>query len=122
MTSIVVLVGLLISAVAVLLLIMPEKLRDLLHRFLGPTWLPLVSALRIVIGLMFILAAPYTRIPTIVRVVGGAAIVAGIAILLLGVRRTQLLADWWLARSNTTLRFWAVIAALFGGLLIWAGL
>ena len=121
MTSIVVLVGLMISAVAVLLLIMPEKLRDLLHRFLGPNWLPLVSALRIVIGLMFILAAPYTRLPILVSVIGGVAIVAGIVILLLGVRRTQLLADWWLARSNTTLRLWAVIAALFGGLLVWAG-
>ena len=116
------LVGLLVSAVAVLLLIMPEKLRDLLHRFLGPTWLPLVSALRIVIGLMFILAAPYTRLPILVRVVGGVAIVAGIVILLLGVRRTQLLADWWLARSNTTLRLWAGIAAIFGGLLVWAGI
>jgi uncharacterized membrane protein HdeD (DUF308 family) len=121
MSLIVIVVGLLVTGVALALLVSPRALRQLLHRLLEPRWLPLVSALRVAVGVLFILAAPDTRLPTLIRVIGIAAIVGGILILFLGSARSQLLADWWLKRSDTILRLWAGAALIFGALLVWTG-
>ena len=107
MALIVVVVGVLMIGAALAMLASPDKLRTLLHGLLKPRWLPMLSALRIAVGILFILAAPHTRLPMLVWLIGLVAIVAGIIILFLGAARTQLLANWWLNRSNASLRLWA---------------
>ena len=121
MSLIVVLVGLLMIGTAIALLLSPGGLKSFIHKILGPRWLPLVSALRIAVGLLFVLAAPHTRLPMLIWLFGIVAIVAGIIILFLGSTRTQLIANWWLKRSDSALRLWALVALLFGALLVWAG-
>lgn len=120
MALIVVVVGLLMIGVALAMLVSPTVLKSFLHKLLEPRWLPMVSALRIAVGVLFMLAAPYTRLPKLVWVIGILAIVGGLIVLFLGSTRTRLLSDWWLRRSSTTLRLWAGFAFIFGALLVWA--
>lgn len=79
-----------------------------------------MAGIRILTGVVFLLAAPDTRMPTLIRVLGGLFILAGVTIPLLGAEQIDKLAGWWLARSDNVLRFWALVAMVFGGLIVWA--
>jgi hypothetical protein len=122
MTALVVLVGLVIAGIATAFLAEPGRLRALLRVLLHKRWLQALTALRILLGMLFVIAARDTRLPLLVLTVGILFIVAGVAIPLLGEERVQGFAGWWRARSDTTLRLWAALAALLGCLLVWAGL
>jgi len=74
MGLIVVLAGLLMIGSAIALLLSPGGVGVFIHKILGPRWLPLVSALRIAGGLLFVFVAPYTRLPTLIWLTGIVAI------------------------------------------------
>ena len=78
-------------------------------------------AIRIVIGILFLVAAPDTHAPSVVRVLGITFILAGAAIPIIGVARIERLVRWWLARSESTFRLWAIVVAGFGMIIMWSG-
>ncbi|ADE15088.1 conserved hypothetical protein [Nitrosococcus halophilus Nc 4] len=119
MIMIVLLIGILITGMGVAVLISPARLRWLLDWFLERKNFYWVAAIRIITGGVFILAAPETRMPTLILTLGVLFIAAGITILFLGKERIDRLAAWWLTQSNSILRLWALAAMAFGGLIIW---
>ena len=78
--------------------------------------------IRLILGITFIIAAPETRFPVVVQAVGVIAIIAAIAILIMGYDRLRAFVDWWSARSTGVVRGWCLLAALFGALLAYAAL
>jgi hypothetical protein len=121
MSAIVVMVGLLILLLSISIFISPAKLKRLLRIFMERRWWHFASAIRIVIGILFLVAAPDTHAPSVVRALGIMFILAGAAIPIMGVARIERLVHWWLARSESTFRLWAIAAAGFGMLIMWSG-
>jgi len=122
MSIVVAIIGLLIFLIGVAILISPATLRRLIHHFLKKEWLYGVTALRIIFGILFIIAAPDTRAPTFILVLGIIFILAGVAIPLTGTERIHRMAKWWLERSDTTLRLWAIVSVILGAVILWCGL
>ena len=120
MSLVVGLVGLCILLVSVAVLVHPSRLRVWLAVFLSREWIGIASLARVVVGIVFIVAAPDTRTPTFVVALGIAFILAGIAMPLIGVFKTIEQGRWWMNRSDGTLRGWALMAGALGAAIVWA--
>ena len=121
MSAVVVMVGILILLFSISIFIAPATLQRLLQVFMERRWWHYAMAIRIVIGILFLIAAPDTHAPSVVRALGIIFILAGAAIPIMGVARIERLVHWWLARSEGTFRVWAIVAAGFGMLIMWSG-
>ena len=122
MSAIVVIVGLIIFGMGIAVLIQPGTLRKMLQVFLAKHWWSLVTVIRVVVGILLMLAASKSRAPTFIIAVGILFVLSGTPLPLLGTPRIERLAGWWLERSNTTLRLWGLLAAAFGAVILWSGL
>jgi len=120
MTWIVALVGLLILAGGLLMLTVPNAIRASLQMFIDRRLMPVASLVRVVLGILFVLAAPSTRLPIFVWAMGLLAIVAGVSMPIVGFRKVEGWATWWLKKSDGVIRRWSLLAILLGALLAWA--
>ena len=114
------LVALLISLVGLTGVVSPETLASLGQHALTPVGLYVVAAVRIWIGVILMLAAPVSRAPRTLRVLGIIAIIAGVATPFIGIETSRRVMDWWLAQGYVHLRLHAGIAVVLGGLLAYA--
>jgi hypothetical protein len=122
MCYIILIIGVFILGIAVAVLVSPATLRQILHQFLLKKWLVPVTFLRVVVGIVFLIAAPGTRSPLFMYILGILFILAGVSIPLLGKEKIEGLANWWLGRPDIILRIWAVLAAILGLAIIWVSI
>ncbi len=104
-------IALLIAALMVLLgltgVLWPEGLMQLVTYSFTQSGIYVVAAVRVVLGVLLLIAARSTRTPKTMRVIGVILLVAGIGTALIPVERAQLMKDWWIARGPDTLRILA---------------
>jgi uncharacterized membrane protein len=113
-------VALLISLIGLTGVVSPETLADVGRHAVTPVGLYVVAAVRVGIGIILLLAAPVSRAPRTLRVVGIFAITAGLATPLVGVETSRRVLDWWLAQGFVCVRLLAGIAVALGGFLVYA--
>jgi hypothetical protein len=121
MSVVVVAFGLIILGMTTAILISPERLRKILRVFLEKQKFGLAAGVRIVAGILFLLAASDTRAPSFITAMGVFFILAGVAIPFIGSARIEGLATWWLGKPDWVLRVWAVAAGALGGVFVWCG-
>lgn len=112
--------SLLIAVFGGLGLISPDRLVGVVRRFQTPTGLYVAAAIRVVLGVALFLAAPTSRAPELLHVLGVVIFVAGLVTPLFGVDRFRRLLDWWSALGPGFLRFWGASALVLGLLLAYA--
>ena len=122
MSAVVVIFGLFMLGISIAILAAPERLKRMLQVFLDKQGFGLAAGIRIVAGVLFLMAASETRAPSFITAVGILFIVAGVAIPFIGRARIDRLATWWLAKPDWVLRVWAVAAGALGGAFVWCGL
>ena len=61
-----------------------------------------------------VVAAPTSRTPTTLRVLGVVIIVGGLVTPLIGVERARAFVAWWATQGSAFLRAWAGVALVFG--------
>jgi hypothetical protein len=81
----------------------------------------LAVAIRLILGVVLIVAAPSCRFPGVVRIIGIVSVVAALIIPFLGFERLRAIVDWWLSRPHGFVRAWALLAMALGGFLVYAG-
>jgi hypothetical protein len=87
---------------------------------LTPRGLYAIAVLRVGIGLVLMLAAPISRSPKTLRVLGAVAIVAGITTPLFGVGRARAIVDWETTQGTALLRVVAALVVALGGFIAFA--
>jgi uncharacterized protein YjeT (DUF2065 family) len=122
MLTIVLIIGIFFLLVGIAILLQPEALRKLLQHFLKMEWLIPATLIRVVTGIIFLLAAPGSRYPLLLQILGVIFVLAGVTIPLLGKLKIEALAAWWLARPDTMLRILGGAAALLGAVIIWVSI
>lgn len=120
MNLLAIVVGLLIVAVGVVGMTAPDSLVTIGRNALTPTGLYVIAVLRVCIGIVLILAAPTSRMPKTLRVLGAVAVIGGITTPLFGVDRSRAVVSWWVSQSPLFLRLAALFAAAFGSFIIYA--
>ena len=104
----------LIAAMGALGVVSPTSLLRIVRHFESPAGIYASAAIRVVFGVVLFLAAPTSRAPDAVRILGGILIVAGAITPLFGLDRFRQLLDWWSSRGTGLVRAWAAFALLFG--------
>jgi len=116
-------VGLVIGALVILgsaISFAAPGLRLSLERsVITPAGLYAIAAVRIVIGLVFFLAAPASRAPRTLRVVGLFVIIAGVWTPWFGVARARAVLDWFANAGSLLMRLDAGVGIAFGGFLVY---
>jgi hypothetical protein len=119
MKTLVRLIGLVLIGVGLFYAVAPEGLLAFVRSVITPTGLVVIAVIRIGVGLVFLRAAPHSRTPLILRILGVVAILGGIATPLVGVERTLAVLDWWASQGPPLMRAWAVMVALLGGFFVY---
>ncbi len=110
MSVIVIVVGLLITAIGLLGLVSPERLIHFVKSAQTP-------ALRVLLGVALWFAAPASRAPGVLRILAVLVFVAGLITPSFGLERSRKLLEWWSSRGGGFIRVWCCIASAFGLLL-----
>lgn len=109
-----------VAALGLLGLASPSLILRFSEPFQTPAGLYLAAALRLIMGAALFFAAPESRAPEALRVLGVIIIVAGVITLLFGPERFHRLLDWWSARGSGFKRAWAAVALALGLFLMYA--
>ena len=103
-----------ICALGVVGIFSPEKLVEIVRRFASTTGLLVVAAIRIVLGAALYLAAPWSRAPEVLLVLGVFIFVLGVATPFFGVERSRRVLDSWSGQGSDFVRVWAFFTLAFG--------
>lgn len=84
-----------------------------------PGILYLAVGIRLLLGVALIVAAPDSLFPVLFRIVGVVAILAALALPIMGIERIRRLVGWFAALPPLALRLWLVFGFAFGAFLIY---
>lgn len=114
--------GALVAGLGVMGVVRPARLMRLVTSvFRTNRGIYFAVGLRLVFGIVLIVAASDCHFTVAVRILGIVAIAAAVIMLLLGVERVRRLIIWWLTRAEGFIRAWAFVAVAFGLFLVYAG-
>ena len=120
MALVVLVLSILVAVVGAVGLVVPASLLAIAGLFVTPVGLYAAAAFRLVLGTAVVVAAPTSRTPTTLRILGVVIIVGGLVTPLLGVERARMFVAWWATQGSAFLRAWAGVALVFGLFLAYA--
>jgi hypothetical protein len=120
MTVIALVFSLLVAAMGALGIVSPSRLLGVVGYFQTPAGLYFAASVRLVMGVALLFAAPASRAPEVLLILGVVIIVAGFITLFFGLERFRRLIAWWSAQGPAFVRAWAAFACAFGLLLTYA--
>ena len=97
----------------------PDLRLSLERSVITPPGLYAIAALRIAIGLVFVFAAPASRAPRTLRVLGLIVIIAGLSTPWFGVARSRAVLDWLASAGPLLMRLDASVGMALGGFLVY---
>ena len=106
--------GLVIAAIGVLGIAAPSVLLELGRSLQSAGALYIIAAIRVVFGAILFLAAPNSRTPRTLRIVGIFIIIAGVLTPFFGVERSRSMFDWLSTHGSFFTRAWPIVAVGFG--------
>jgi len=113
-------IGALVAALGAAGVVEPRLLFGIARYAITPAGLWAAAALRVGIGIVLLLAAPGSRAPRTLRILGWVTIVAGALTALTRVDQALRIVDWWRGQGPIGTRLWPVIGVFFGALIVWA--
>ena len=114
MALVVLALSVLVAVVGAVGIVVPASLLAIAGLFVTPVGIYAAAAFRLVLGTAVVVAAPASRTPTTLRVLGAVIIVGGLVTPSIGVERARMFVAWWATQGSAFLRVWVVIALAFG--------
>ena len=112
-------IGALVILVSALSFAVPDLRLALEESVLTPTGLYAIAGVRIAIGLVFVFAAPASRAPRTLRVLGLVVVIAGLSTPWFGVDRARAVVNWLASAGPLLMRLDAVVGMALGGFLVY---
>lgn len=106
--------GLVVAAIGVLGIAAPSTLLELGRSLQSAGGLYVVAVVRVGFGSVLVWAAPNSRAPRTLLVLGIFIIIAGLVTPFLGVERSRAVFDWWLTQGSYFTRAWPIVAVGLG--------
>jgi len=122
MNYLVALGGLLMMASSVMAGLAPRKFVAAFTKLPPNLRFSLAFGIRLLLGVIFLLGAAQTALPTFVTIMGILALLAAVVVLLMGRARIDAMIQWWLRQSPAFMGAWALIGLILGALVLYAGL
>lgn len=113
--------GLFIAAIALYMFVYPEKAIEYFRQSSDSKFLYILAIIvKLFMGSLMYFSADHTRFPEIIRIIGIAAFIAGIFLLLITRSRFEKMFLSSIDYFSKYVRYIAVFAVFFGGFLIYA--
>ncbi len=112
--------GAVITAIGFLGVVAPSLLLEFGRSLQTVGSLYAVAAVRVALGLLLFCVASVSRMPKVLRVLGGAIVLAGLFTPFFGVERTQAMLTWWSGQGQVFMRASASVAVVVGLFIIYA--
>ena len=112
-------IGVLVILVGAIGVAAPDVFLSVGRSVITPGGLYAIAAVRVAIGLVLLLAAPASRAPRTLRVLGVIVIIAGLTTPWFGVARSLAVLDWWTSVGPSLRRLEAGLAVALGGFLVY---
>jgi hypothetical protein len=120
MAYVALILSLFIAALGAIGIVSPERLMSIVRQFQSQAGLYAAAILRMVLGVALFVAAPASRFPEVIRIVGIIIFVSGFFTPLFGLERFRRIFNWWSTRPPAFQRVWAAFALAFGLFLAYA--
>ena len=121
MTLTMTLLGILIFLLCIWGVIAPKALfKKVLDVWNRPWGIYFAIAIRIALGILFVLAADQTRFPGAIRFLGYLMVIAALLIGVIGRQKTDRFINWWKDKPTAFLRVWLVFGMLFAAFIVYA--
>jgi hypothetical protein len=114
MRSLVMAIGLLITAVGILGIAAPSVPLQVAQSLLTLEALYVVAAIRVGVGLLFVWVAPGSRAPVALRILGVLIVIAGAVTPFIGLERWSAILAWWSTQGSTFMRVSMGMAVVLG--------
>lgn len=118
MAALVVLFAVLAAMFGMLALVSPRAFARFVRMWQTQAALNVMGAVRLVFGVALVVAAPDSRGPLVLQLLGGLLIVAGLVIPFVGPHNARRYVDWWFSQGGLIIRTWGVLALAIAGLLV----
>jgi len=115
--------GLCVGTVGVVGMLAPSSLVWIAQHSVTSGAFYLLAAVRVAVGVVLISAAPASRAPKALRMVGYVIVVAGLSTALtglVGMERARAIIGWWLDQGAGIIRVTSVVLVAFGGFVVYA--
>jgi len=113
-------IGLLVLVQGLVGLLRPDGFVALVATLQVPPLIYLAAVVRVVIGVVLLLAASRSRSPMLMRGLGGLIVVGGALTPFLGVQFAQVVLRWWSEGGDGMVRAWATFALALGAIIVYA--
>jgi hypothetical protein len=114
-----VVIGLLVVAQGIAGLVAPEFFLRLIQLIQTPPNIYFAAVVRVAFGIVLVLAAPLSRAPIALRILGWLIAVGGLITPFLGVRLADVILGWW-SQGPAVVRAWAAGALVLGLFIVYA--
>jgi hypothetical protein len=112
-------IGLLIIVQGVVGLVAPEFFLRLIQSIQTPPIIYFAAVVRIAFGIVLVLAAPLSRAPIALRILGALIVLGGAMTPFFGVRLADIILGWW-SQGPGIIRAWATAALVLGVFIVYA--
>lgn len=112
--------GVLVVIFSAISFVAPVRALAMARAFDSQAGLYAAAAIRLVLGAVVFFAAPGSRSPEALRILGIVIALAGIITVFVGVARQRTLLTWWSARGRAVQRSWAAVGLALGVFLVYA--
>ena len=116
-------VGMLIAALGAVGVLVPSCLVWVAEHSVTPGAFYVIAAVRVALGLVLISAAPRTRMPRTIHVLGYVVLIAGVLTALVGLvdmERARALIAWWMQQGSGAVRLTGILVLALGSFIAWA--
>ncbi|MCM8771347.1 MAG: hypothetical protein NC936_05760 [Candidatus Omnitrophica bacterium] len=113
-------IGILSVALGAVILLNPKAMKQLIIFWNQGNRLYVAAILRILVGVIFLLAASQCRVRILIIVLGIVVIVKGIFIFILGLERVKSMLGWWQQRSFAIFRLLGLLALVLGAIILYS--
>jgi hypothetical protein len=115
-----ILVGVFFAAQGLLGIASPDTFLRLLRVVQTPPVLFLTAVIRLVFGVVLLYAAPASRFPMVLGILGGLIVIGSLLAPFYGDRFGHALLDWWSAGGSPRVRLWAALSLALGVFIVYA--
>ena len=98
----------------------PSYLTSFVRGFMAGSGLWVAVVARLILALLLWFSAPLSHTPVTFQVLAIIALVAAIALPIIGTQRILKLLDWVTSWRQLTIRLWCLLGVGFGGFLLWS--
>ena len=122
MKIIITLFGAFICLAGLVMLISPQKFKDVMNNITDQTLFLSAVIVRIIIGAILLLEAPNLKFTSVIEFIGSIILLSAFILLLIGSKRLRRMIDWFMKLSDDFYRACSVVAFAFGAFLIYVTL